>query len=189
MDQVFAPFTPEQVEALNKYQKSGAFHPFTCGISSLPVRSYKPNPNCEKSNNGEGILIATAEGWICPCGNYKQNWAHAFMADEKLHPPTLDDMLKKQIQNKSNRTMAVIVGRFQTHALTPAHAALITYAQIKYEKTLVVIGQHKSQPTQRNPLSFEFRKKLIEGARTADMEIDQVMDCKDDLQWSLDLDN
>lgn len=26
-----APFTPEQVESLNDYQKSGAMHPFTCG--------------------------------------------------------------------------------------------------------------------------------------------------------------
>ena len=27
---ITAPFTPEQVKALNYYQASGVFHPFTC---------------------------------------------------------------------------------------------------------------------------------------------------------------
>ena len=27
----FAPWTPEQVEALNRYQTESGWHPFTCG--------------------------------------------------------------------------------------------------------------------------------------------------------------
>lgn len=33
------------------------------------------------TDENEGVLVATTEGWVCPCGEYKQNWAHAFMAE------------------------------------------------------------------------------------------------------------
>jgi DNA polymerase III delta prime subunit len=32
------------------------------------------------SDENEGILIATTDGWVCPCGEYKQDWAHDFMS-------------------------------------------------------------------------------------------------------------
>lgn len=54
-----APFTPEQVEALNNWQKAGIYHPYICG-----------NEQCCQD------LIATEQGWTCPCCDYKQNWAH-----------------------------------------------------------------------------------------------------------------
>ena len=60
---VQAPFTEDQVCSLNEYQKAGKFHPFTC--------------ECGKSD-----LVATQEGWICPCVcGYTQSWAHAWMAN------------------------------------------------------------------------------------------------------------
>lgn len=61
-----APFTPAQVEALNKWQKNGNVHPFTCG----------------NDHEGDRNLVATTEGWKCPSCDYTQNWAHAFMAQE-----------------------------------------------------------------------------------------------------------
>lgn len=61
---VRAPFTPEQVERLNKWQQCGVVHPFTCG-----------NPDCRSD------LVATPDGWKCPNCNYIQDWAHAFMAN------------------------------------------------------------------------------------------------------------
>ena len=61
-------FTEEQVKHLNEQQKSGKVHPYTCDRSSM---------NCQlRFNEGDGILLATIDGWVCPCGNYKQNWAH-----------------------------------------------------------------------------------------------------------------
>ena len=33
------------------------------------------------TDENDGVLVATTEGWVCPCGEYKQNWAHAFMAE------------------------------------------------------------------------------------------------------------
>ena len=62
---IYAPFSDEQVLKLNEFQKSKKFHPFTC--------------DCGRDREDKGILIATNEGWICPCGEYKQNWAHSFM--------------------------------------------------------------------------------------------------------------
>lgn len=67
-------FTEEQVKHLNEQQQSGKVHPYTCDRSSM---------NCQvRFNEGDGILLATTDGWICPCGNYKQKWAHKSGADE-----------------------------------------------------------------------------------------------------------
>lgn len=68
MTESIAPWTPEQVAALNHYQDAGRMHPFTCGATHSDGRS--------------PVLTATTDGWRCPnptC-DYQQNWAHAFMA-------------------------------------------------------------------------------------------------------------
>jgi hypothetical protein len=72
-----APFTEWQVENLNKFQELGKFHPFTCNGKAV---------ECEKNLNPrdyskDGVLIATKDGWVCPCGKYTQNWAHKFMTE------------------------------------------------------------------------------------------------------------
>lgn len=71
-----APFTPEQVEALNAFQWSAGMHPFTCGGEHVP---------------GSPLLVARADGWHCtdPYGedcDYRQDWAHPFMADPEAWP-------------------------------------------------------------------------------------------------------
>jgi hypothetical protein len=61
-----APWTDEQVAALNRHQAKGEYHPFTCG-------------------NGSHTLRATADGWVCDeCEKlgwppYRQTWCHEFM--------------------------------------------------------------------------------------------------------------
>ncbi len=72
-DDVTAPFTPEQVDLLTRFQTGGWFHPFTCGRRS-------------EHRENEGILIATIEGWRCPVESctYEQDWAHWFMADKEF---------------------------------------------------------------------------------------------------------
>ena len=70
---ILAPFTPEQVEALNRFQERGEMHPFTC-----------PGDRGEKCKVRE--LVATEAGWVCACGAYRQEWAHDFMLKE---PPGL----------------------------------------------------------------------------------------------------
>ncbi|MGE5510507.1 MAG: hypothetical protein ACM31O_04545 [Bacteroidota bacterium] len=73
-----APWTPEQVEALNAYQRSGRFHPFTCGNDRFDQAHAVYTITNGLSDYG--ILIATEQGWICPCCDYRQDWAHAAMA-------------------------------------------------------------------------------------------------------------
>lgn len=58
-----APFTPEQVEALNRWQASNMRHPYTCPGT---------HPECREHRE----LFVTRDGLICQCGRYKQDWAH-----------------------------------------------------------------------------------------------------------------
>lgn len=67
-DKIQAPFTNEQVEALNAWQQRPGVHPFTC-------------PNDHTDSTAEYVLVATTDGWTCPderC-DYTQHWAHRFM--------------------------------------------------------------------------------------------------------------
>lgn len=64
-----APWTVEQVEALNRYQVSGLMHPYTC-------EQWHGEP-AERRN-----LVATTDGWVCRHCAYKQNWAHGFHMEE-----------------------------------------------------------------------------------------------------------
>jgi hypothetical protein len=64
-----APFTPDQVVNLWKWQKNPGRHPFTCGN-----RGDHPELNYDK-----GVLIPTVRGWICQFCDYSQDWAHDFM--------------------------------------------------------------------------------------------------------------
>jgi hypothetical protein len=58
MNQSFAPWTKEQVDALNRRQQRDDLHAYTCG---------------EHSNTP---LVATVHGWICIYCDYSQTWAH-----------------------------------------------------------------------------------------------------------------
>lgn len=89
-DVVLAPFNKTQVKNLNAYQKEGKFHPFTCGGQPTPLPEGTTNQkgedvsgqleNSRRNCPDEGLLIATPQGWVCPCGKYTQDWAHGFMA-------------------------------------------------------------------------------------------------------------
>lgn len=68
MPKIRAPFTPEQVLALNGFQRWGRMHPFTCvKHSDVPLK-------------------AETNGWRCyePDCEYRQDWAHDFMAKAKF---------------------------------------------------------------------------------------------------------
>ena len=64
-----APWSEKQVEYLNKWQRSGEMHPFTC-------------PG-KKGGCKDRVLIATEYGWVCSCGEYTQDWAHGFQSLEE----------------------------------------------------------------------------------------------------------
>ena len=85
MAKIIAPFTDEQVERLHDWQAGQigirtpdggllitATHPFTC----------MGHEGCERPEKfDDGILIPSNDGFVCPCGKYKQDWCHDFMAN------------------------------------------------------------------------------------------------------------
>lgn len=58
-------------------------HPYTCGGSGqineckrqLAYDKRFKGEQVEFTNDNEGVLIATEQGWVCPCGKYTQDWA------------------------------------------------------------------------------------------------------------------
>lgn len=75
-DKTRAPWTDEQCDKLNEFQKCRWSHPFTCGgnRSDAAHRAY------QAQHGGDfGQLIAKPSGWICPVCLYHQDWAHDFM--------------------------------------------------------------------------------------------------------------
>ncbi|MER7734126.1 hypothetical protein ABTX80_24865 [Streptomyces erythrochromogenes] len=106
-EQITAPWTPEQVAALNRFQRAGSMHPFTCG----------------RDHDSHHVLIATEAGWVCPgpgCG-YTQDWAHAFMAAEQPRGP-IDWANHHNQQRVRARIVAV---RQEPATLNPAAKELI----------------------------------------------------------------
>lgn len=80
ISQIKSPFTQEQVDALNEYQKVREFHPFTCG-----------GDRTDKYHlDGEGVLVATIEGWKCPYCPYTQDWAYEFMTSSNPRKTFID---------------------------------------------------------------------------------------------------
>jgi hypothetical protein len=73
---IHAPFPPEVVEALNRYQQAGQWHPFTC-------RRRNESPHGWRWGD-KGTLRATEAGWVCDDCDYTQDWAHDFMGDVLL---------------------------------------------------------------------------------------------------------
>lgn len=70
-----APWTQAEVDALNARQDDFRFHPYTCGSG---------HRTDEKHLDGEGRLVATVNGWMCPYCDYRQDWAH--VVDTELSP-------------------------------------------------------------------------------------------------------
>ena len=55
-------WTDEQVAMLNERQRRHDLHPYTC-------------PG-DRQCKGDRNLIATPQGWVCACGEYRQGWSH-----------------------------------------------------------------------------------------------------------------
>lgn len=97
MNQIQAPFTPEQVDQLNRYQVGvGSIfggHPFTCANRDAGITSDTNGvSNTMHATHGteggdRGVLIATEAGWVCPHCGHTQDWAHEFMT----LPPSIED--------------------------------------------------------------------------------------------------
>lgn len=68
-ERIMAPWTDDQVAALNRFQAAGFVHEFTC-----------PTDHGQHSR----VLVAHRDGWRCPSCNYAQDWAHAAMLERPM---------------------------------------------------------------------------------------------------------
>ena len=80
MSTINAPWTVEQVEALNRHQVDGVMHPYTC-----PNRGDGHHP--DRPNLDKGTLVAATDGWVCADCGYRQTWAHDFSLGKVEIPP------------------------------------------------------------------------------------------------------
>ena len=63
-------WTDEQIEHLRRRQADRTLHPYTCG-------GLGPDDVCHRARGvDDGVLIPTREGFVCPCGEYRQEWVH-----------------------------------------------------------------------------------------------------------------
>jgi hypothetical protein len=72
-------FTIENLKKMNDQQNSGLVHPYTCGGPSIKeCKRLQSTIDRGEGNQvdytpeNEGVLIATEQGWVCPCGKYTQ---------------------------------------------------------------------------------------------------------------------
>jgi hypothetical protein len=80
---IAAPWTHEQVEALNRWQANDWVHPYTCGNRGEPGHKEYAEAH---GQHDHGILVATPAGWVCPACDYTQDTAWAGM----LHVEAFD---------------------------------------------------------------------------------------------------
>lgn len=74
--------TQEEADRLNQNQAKTSFHPYTCcGPQEIAEckrnKAYKDRwegKDVDFSRENEGVLIATTEQWVCPCGKYTQQY-------------------------------------------------------------------------------------------------------------------
>lgn len=77
-DTIVAPWTIDQVDALNAWQQTGWTPTYTCGG---PCRD-RDRDSGARQPRPERALVATLDGWICPTCDYTQSWASILMFSE-----------------------------------------------------------------------------------------------------------
>lgn len=83
-----APWNDEQVEKLENWQAGMIAQPIDGGLAILTVHPFTccGHEGCDRSTD-DGILRPTNDGWVCPCGKYKQDWCHDFMVGNNAPEP------------------------------------------------------------------------------------------------------
>ena len=68
---------PEEEQKIREAISHVAYHPYTC------CGSDNEGNHCNRSKHDDGILIATRDGWVCPCGKYTQDLAYPLIYEKK----------------------------------------------------------------------------------------------------------
>ena len=104
-----APWTPEQVDALNRYQRLGHVHEFTCPTA----------------HEADRTLLAMHDGWHCPHCDYRQDWAHEQMLnaqplEKMVDTLPCDVMLPPATVIRKGCEFSTLMVAFKARALNPA---------------------------------------------------------------------
>jgi 8-oxo-dGTP pyrophosphatase MutT (NUDIX family)/nicotinamide mononucleotide adenylyltransferase len=82
----------------------------------------------------------------------------------------------------------VVIGRFQTHELTPGHLRILSAAYDENgDNLLVLLGTLPAQPNSKNPLPFYVREALIR-QHFPDALVLPITDCARDDEWVKNVD-
>ncbi|MFE2973320.1 hypothetical protein [Streptomyces sp. NPDC059258] len=131
-DTITAPWSSEQVAALEQFQTSSGMHPFTCGAD----RHTQP-PS----------LVPSRSGWYCPdpACDYRQDWAHAFMADPAAWPRPFGD--------RHGPTPEEVRNGVKTLGPFPVSADTLADVQARQAWEAQVVADHAAM-TRRRALAF-----------------------------------
>ncbi|OGD24181.1 hypothetical protein A2Z10_00740 [Candidatus Azambacteria bacterium RBG_16_47_10] len=91
------------------------------------------------------------------------------------------------MEKKSDRSVGIIVGRFQVDELHAGHRFLIETAFMRHRSVLVAVGVSGGLATRRDPLDFETRRRLIMEAYPQATVL-PVYDRPSNAAWSRELD-
>lgn len=100
-----APWDGKEVDLLNRYQRLGYVHEFTC----------------KQAHEGlDRTLYATTNGWRCPHCDYQQDWAHAAMLRtqpiEKLFKLPCDVLLPPATIVRKGCELGTLMAAFKARA-------------------------------------------------------------------------
>lgn len=89
---------------------------------------------------------------------------------------------------KENPNCGVIVGRFQVPELHDGHMELFRAVRARHQKVIVFVGvSAMGTATQRNPLDFETRRRMIQ-AKFPEFSVHPLKDFRTDEEWGKALD-
>lgn len=104
------PIPQEIIDKLNRQQRSGQFHPLTCGNN----RTDEAHTKYQAEHGGDfGELVATPHGWICPVCGYFQEYTF-FPPSEPYEPwntmpPQEDTVVREYLKRIDGDLDAVIL--------------------------------------------------------------------------------
>ncbi len=91
----------------------------------------------------------------------------------------------KNINQSKQKTVGVVIGRFQLANLHEGHKHLIDTVKSKNDEICILLGSSGGAPTKRNPLPFSIRKEMIQDLYK-DAKVFEIVDSKN--KWSENVD-
>lgn len=89
---------------------------------------------------------------------------------------------------KTNKTVGVVIGRFQLANLHEGHKYLIDIAKKESDELCILLGSNGGAHTKRNPISFLHRKDMIL-EHYPDAKVFEIFDSPSSGQWSKNVDS